>query len=415
MKRVSKTRILGIMLLMCVAPIILLMSCGESINVDAEWNTVLAHSIEDDMGYCVQQTSDLGYIVVGCNSSVIGSTDVWLIKLDENGRKKWDKSFHNSKGDEGYCVRQTSDDGYIIVGQTAQLDSYSSNVIREGDLWLIKTDSDGDEVWNKVLGGEDADTGHCVQQTTDGGYVILGGTASYGHGRGDFWLIKTDSNGNEVWSKTFGGSAMEEGKYVQQTSDGGYIMVGRTYSFGAGLTDIWLIKADSNGNEVWNKTFGGVDYDDGNCVQETSDGCYVLLGYTRSFGASVRDMDDMWLIKTDSDGNWVWSKRFGGLGGQSGNCVQETTDGGYILLGHNNSYTTNGCDVWLIKMDSDGNEVWDKTFGGPLLDSGYYVQETSDGGYIITGYFGSSPPFWARLIGYDVNINLWTIKVAGGK
>ena len=157
-----------------------------------------------------------------------------------------------------------------------------------------------DTAWTKTFGGNSNDIGYSVQQTTDGGYIITGYTSSSGNI--DIWLIKTDSNGDSLWTKTFGGSGDDLGQSVQQTTDGGYIITGYTTSFGNGYYDVWLIKTDSNGDEEWNQTFGGGGSDSGHSVQQTTDGGYIITGYTDSFGNGG---GDIWLIKTDSEGNTV--------------------------------------------------------------------------------------------------------------
>ncbi|MCW3133059.1 MAG: cohesin domain-containing protein [Methanophagales archaeon] len=184
----------------------------------------------------------------------------------------------------------------IIAGiASANNASMQTNALDEGIS--IQQTSAMPEEWNKTFGGADMDEGYSVQQTSDGGYIIAGYTDSYGAGSADVWLIKTDENGEEEWNKTFGGADWDVGRSVQQTSDGGYIIAGTTYSYGAdgaGWGDVWLIKTDENGNEEWNKTFGGADWDWGSSVQETSDGGYIIAGYTESYGAGDYDV---WLIK----------------------------------------------------------------------------------------------------------------------
>jgi len=343
---------------------------------ELEWSKTFGN-LGDDFGESVQQTPDGGYVIAGFTESYgAGGEDVWLIKTDSNGNKTWDKTFGGTSEDAGWSVRQTSDGGYIIAGSTS---SYGAGA---RDAWLIKADSNGNKAWDKTFGGTSDDAGWSVQQTLDGGYIIAGGTGSYGAGEGDVWLIKTDSNGNKVWDKTFGGTSDDAGWSVQQTSDGGYVIAGFTGSYGAGGEDVWLIKTDSNGNKVWDKTFGGTSLDDGESVQQTSDGGYIIAGYTESYGAGG---EDVWLIRTDSNGNKVWDKTFGGTSDDAGWSVQQTSNGGYIIAGSTGSYGAGEWDAWLIKTDSNGNKVWDKTFGGTSDDDGISVRQTSDGGYVIAG------------------------------
>ena len=215
-----------------------------------------------------------------------------------------------------------------------------------------------EEAWNKTFGGINWDRAHSVQQTSDGGYILAGYTDSYGAGSRDFWIVKTDSNGKEIWNKSFGGTGYDhawppDDGYdhawsVQQTSDDGYILAGFTNSYGAGGFDCWLVKTDSSGNEMWNKTFGGSDGDDARSVQQTSDGGYIFAGSTLSYSGGSHVC---WLVKTDSSGNKEWDKTFGGRYVSDGaRSVQQTTDGGYILAGFTNSYGAGYEDCWLIKV-----------------------------------------------------------------
>jgi hypothetical protein len=224
--------------------------------------------------------------------------------------------------------------------------------------------------WTKTFGGTLSDQGYSVQQTSDGGYIIAGDSLSFGEGNYDVYLMKTDALGNVEWTNTFGGTSSDQGRSVQQTSDGGYIIAGQSHSFGAGVSDVYLIKTDTSGNAVWTQTFGGIGIDEGYSVQQTSDGGYIIAGVTAS---------DVYLIKTDGSGNAVWEKTFGGNFGDQGASVQQTSDGGYIIAGDTWSFGAGNYDIYLIKTDASGNVVWTNTFGGELNDHGASVQQTSDG------------------------------------
>jgi len=348
----------------------------------SDWDEVEAGQRYEETG-AVEQTEDGGYIIVASTLSFgAGYYDVYLIKTDANGNETWSNPFGGTGLDAGHDVQQTKDGGYIIVGET---ESFGQGSLFEPDVYLIKTDANGNETWSNGFGTPNQDVGYSVQQTKDGGYIIVGETEIFeGTQSSDFnvLLLKTDANGNEIWRKTFGGTDFDLGKSVQETSNGGYIIVGRTWSFGAGESDFYLIKTDANGNETWSKTFGGTDIERGQSVQETADGGYIITGRTWSFGGGSADV---YLIKTDTNGNKTWSKTFGGTDWESGNSVQETADGGYIIAGETCPCPEGTGDVYLIKTDANGNEIWSKTFGGTGQDMGTSVQEIADGEYIIAG------------------------------
>ena len=327
-----------------------------------------------DYGNSVQQTIDGGYIITGeISSSENGSSDIWLIKTDSEGQEEWNQTFDGNDRDYGKSVKQTVDGGYIIIGSTGS-DYYY-------DAWLIKTDPKGTEEWNQTFGGDNKDYGNSVQQTIDGGYIITGEISSSGNGSSDVLLIKIDQQGQEEWIQTFGGSDYDIGNSIEQTYDGGYIITGSTRSYGNGSSDVLLIKTDQQGQEEWIQTFGGGYIDIGNSIKQTSDNGYIITGYTQSYGNGSRDV---WLIKTNSQGNEEWNQTFGGSYVDIGNSIQQTIDGGYIITGSRG--TDYYSDLWLIKTDYQGNEEWNQTFGGNDYDFGNSVQQTTDDGYIIIGH-----------------------------
>lgn len=346
-----------------------------------QWQKTFGGS-KGDVAYSVQQTSDGGFIIAGQTASFgPGDPNVYLIKTDPNGDIHWQKNFGGSNRDEGLSVQQTSDGGYIIAGATGPFGTGNT------DVYLIKTDPNGILQWQKTFGSSNNECGLSVQQTTDGGYIIAGYTYPPTAEDMDVYLIKTEPNGNSQWQKIFVGINWEYSDSVQQTSDGGYIIAGMTASYGVAYTDVCLIKTDPNGNIQWKKKFGGISSDAGHSVQQTSDGGYIIAGSTSSFGAG---WSDVYLVKTDPNGNKQWQNTFGGSDYDMAYSVQQTSDGGYIvsgLAGAINSSPIRGADVYIIKTDPNGNSLWQKTFGeSNYTDIAYSAQQTADGGYVITGY-----------------------------
>ncbi|MCJ7445886.1 MAG: hypothetical protein MUO26_15425 [Methanotrichaceae archaeon] len=330
-----------------------------------QWNKTFG-TADIDMGNSVEQTSDGGYIMTGYTRPGGDESIALLIKTDANGNELWNKTFNDFLGSS---VQQTSDGGYILTG--------SGNAA----IRLLKTDANGNMSWDKVFVELANSAGRSVRQTTDNGYIITGSVSNSQNIERNVTLIKTNSTGDVQWQETFGKSGNEDSRSVWQTSDGGYILTGNTNSYGNGLYDVWLIKTNDAGIEQWNKTFGETGNDLGYSVQETDDMGYIIAG-VKSYQPSG---EDVWLIKTDSAGNKIWDRTFGGTAQDRGYSVQQTRDGGYVVAGQTSSYGAGGADVWVIQTDPSGRELWNKTVGGDDSDSGRSVQQTRDGGYVIAG------------------------------
>jgi hypothetical protein len=331
-----------------------------------------------DQGRSIQQTSDGGYIIAG-EGRWGNNIDVHLIKTDANGDTLWAKSYGNNRTEVASCVQQTSDGGYVMVAEISGFSGENNNI------YLIKTNSVGDTLWTKIFDGGGYDYGYSIQQTWDAGYIIAGYTSSFGDDM-DAYLIKTDSNGVLMWSKTYGNLGSDYAYCVQQTSDGGYICAGGTHIGTPNYSNVLLFKTDINGVLLWAKRYGGIYEDAAFFVRQTSDGGYIICGSSWTWGAGA---SDVYLIKTDSIGITVWSKTFGGENYDHGYSIQQTSDSGYIIAGDTKSFGAGDEDVYLIKTNSIGDTIWTKTFGGIGLDRGYSVQQTIDGNYVVVGITGS--------------------------
>jgi hypothetical protein len=348
-------------------------SAEHELTVYHEWAKTFGGA-DSEVGNSVDLTQDGMYIITGfTESSGEGSGDVWLVKVDAAGDPVWTKTFGGMANDEGNSVRQTQDGGYVIAGRTK---SFGAGYY---DVWLIKTDSDGNKLWDKVYGGAEGDRAYSVQQTRDGGYIIVGFTESFGTGDYDVWLLKTDANGDTLWTRTFGDSTREWGSSVQQTSDGGYIVSATVESLGLGCEG-WLLKTDSMGMLVWSRTYSSVGLADARSVHQTPDGGYIVVGGT---GHKLA------LLKTDVEGNKVWSRAYGGEVDDYGFSVCATPDGRYVAAGLTQSYGEGVCDFWLVKVDVDGDPMWGRTYGGPRFDVPLSVRQTKDGGFVVVGYTDS--------------------------
>lgn len=327
-----------------------------------------------EAGNAVQQTSDGGYIIFGRQGITFGVSKVLLIKTDSDGQEQWHKLIGGNNNDnQGYAGQQTSDGGYIIAGFNSIL-GYMDNI------YLVKTNSDGDTLWTKSYGGSKSDIGWSVQQTTDGGYIVAGH-----HNDSLPCLLKTDAQGDTLWFKDYLPTGYNSGiaYSVQQTNDGGYVTTGFVYS-STSSDDLFIVKTDSNGDTLWTKTYGGTDATHGQCIKQTSDGGYIIAGGEGGFPPNYWDF--FWM-KTDSNGDTVWAKSYGGTSGEELYSVVESTDGNYFFAGIFDN-ASNGLDIILIKADNNGDTIWTKAFGDASHQFNGYdgcLKQTSDGGFVISG------------------------------
>jgi len=340
-----------------------------------------AKSYGERGGQCawsIQLTSDGGYAVAGwTRASGAGEADFWVLKLTADGTIEWEKIYGGIADDLADLIFQTSDGGYVVTGTTQSFGAGAE------DVWVLRLTADGTVLWAKTYGGTGEDEAVSIQQTTDGGYVVAGETESFGAGDWDLWILKLDAQGAIQWEKTYGGSDWETSSAdpIQQTSDGGYVVCGLTASFGAGGSDVWVLKLDAQGAIQWQKTYGTYNWEMSHAIRQTLDGGYAVAGYTWS---STGDAD-VWILKLAANGTVQWQKTWGGREEDRAWSIWETSDGGCVATGNTMSFGGGANDAWVLKLGADGAVQWQKTYGGHAYDVGESVRQTSDGGYVVAG------------------------------
>ncbi len=396
----------------------------------------------DDICFDVAATVDSGFIFTGQSNSFNdgGGNDVWVLKADANGDSVWSQSYGNEETDEhSYSILQTAnDDGFVLAGYvfSSNLNDANGLIIRlqsetitefQDDALLMKTDSNGDTLWTRMYGDSLTDRFRSVNLTSDGGFILSGNSDSYGTGQydQDFYLMKTDGDGNPIWTKVYGGTGSDICYSGIQTEDGGFVFAGDTDSFGEGLKDFWILKTDANGDTTWSKTIGTASKETCYDVQQTPDGGYILAGsddnnfyivlvklnesgetvWTSNFGlmqfevAVDQTLDGGFIVgsryfgsdwqfygaKVDVDGNLLWEKNWGGAGDDICFDVVSTADSGFIFIGFTDSYGAGSNDIWLLKTDANGDSTWMQTYGGVESDRGFAISQTDDNEFIIAG------------------------------
>lgn len=355
---------------------------------DMVWNKTFP-GIYSDVARQVQPTNDGGYIMVGESESFgPGTWSVYAVKSDSNGTLEWNKTYGGANFDFPLAIRQTTDNGYIIGTYTTSYPPSGTN------LRLIKLAENGDTLWTSVLPNSNGcilQFAGCVVQTDDGGYMIAG----YGWmppNNNQIQLFKTDPDGKLVWDKNYGGPSDDYGATIQATNDGNYILAGYTYSYGSGHDDGYMIKINPEGDTLWTSVIGGANYDSYRFVRPTSDGGYIAVGSTQSFGKGEQG----YVVKTGPTGVLQWTAAIGGDNNEAFEGVCENENHEYILTGTTNSYGNGLHDFMIVRLDSAGNTLGMKTYGGPDEDFGSTIEKVPGHGYIAAGtYTGNSYlDFW---------------------
>ena len=336
-----------------------------------------------EKAFSLIQTSDNKFVFTGYSKSFgNGERNIYLVKTDENGNELWGNTFSRSNWDFGYSVYETSDDGLIITGQT--LSENSGNY----DIYLIRTDANGDTLWTKSIDNSFNEYGRSVIQTDDGGFLITGWGQTPDSGS-KLILFKTDENGNVLWNNYIGGEFGNSGNSLQQTSDGGFIITGYKVT-GIGSCDLYLVKTNVYGDTLWTKGFSETGTNVacyGNDVKQTNDNGFIIAGYVEY---NVDD-SDIYLIRTNEYGDTLWTKTMGDLPDCGAESVQQTNDGGFIISGWKHEIGSGHYDIYVLKTDNFGDTLWSKSFGGDNNDVAYSLVEDNEGEFIIAGFTSSYP------------------------
>ena len=423
-----------------------------------QWQQSFGGTSGDEL-YCLRQTSDGGFVLGGYSGSSAGTgnkisqrcgsqADFWVVRLDADGSVLWDKSFGGFNVEYLYSPEETTDGGFILGGYSLSdpgMCSKTSPKYGMRDFWVVRLGSDGDKLWDKSFGGSGFEPLYSLQQTSDGGFILggysdsaagSGNKTSPNHGFSDFWVVRLDPEGNTLWDKSFGGSDIEYLYGLQETTDGGFILGGCSFSDPGtgdktspryGSADFWVVRLDTDGNMIWDKSFGGSEYDYLKSLQQTSDGGFILGGCSYS-GPGTGDKTspqygygDFWAVRLDADGNKVWDESFGGNDLDELTCLQETMDGGFIVGGR--SYSTAGSrmspyyggrDFWVVRLNAAGNKLWDMSFGGSDNDDLYSLQQTNDRGFILGGYSRSAPGTGNKESASYGAGDFWVVKLDAG-
>lgn len=356
---------------------------SETKPSEIKWSKTFG-GIGDDEGYFVLSTNDGGCIVLGYTKTEYNEfTDIYLIKIDENGDKEWDKTYGGDGSEYGKAMLKL-DNGYVIAG-TSNSEGFGEF---DYNAWLIKIDLSGNILWNKTYGGIYEDSANSIVETQNGDYIITGSKYSYSSRDLDLWVFKVNKTGDTIWSKTFGGTGFDEGRSIVQADDG-YVITGETnsYSKNDDYSDAWLLKVNTTGDHVWNKTFDGLGFNDlFNQIIETDSG-FIIVGHTQNITLTfwAEYYSNGYIVITDENGETL-SERIFEDDEETGISSVEKADDGYIVTGYIGPYGTGEGDIIVEKIDNIGNRIWLKNYGGDYSDAGVWIDRGTGNNYFVTGY-----------------------------
>lgn len=330
-----------------------------------------------DFGAELRITKDGGALVVGSTTSKgAGGYDAWMLRLDRDGKLLWERTMGGVGDEVIYGGGAMPDGGLTFVGYTA------SKGAGKKDLWVVRLDADGRVLWDRTYGGAEDDMAHGVTLVPDGGLIVVGHTESKGAGSADVWVLRLDVAGHVLWDRTFGGSQWEIGFDVTVLADGDLVVAGFTESFGAGGVDGLVLRYDHAGTLRWNKTFGGSETDQLFSVVAAPCGGLLVTGFTTSKEAGNADA---WLIRLDESGNVLWEQTYGGAAIDRAWTAAALPDGGFLVNARTQSKRAGGENLWLLRVDAQGDVLWDQVFGGTKHDWGFRLYRTDDGEWLVLG------------------------------
>lgn len=333
----------------------------------------------NDVGNAVLETADGGFLVTGYTASHgAGGTDLWLIRTDRNGDTLWTRTVGGPADDYGWDVEHAEDGGFAIVGFTASWGAGGE------DVWLVRIDERGDTLWTRTFGGDGDERAWSLAPTGDGGWVIAGQAEAADAGDFDLFLVRTDAEGEVVWITSHSGPGEERVFDVARVADGGFVFAGTTSDSVDGARDVSLVRVGDDGMLSWQRRFGGEGDAVGHGLVVTPEGGFLVVGYGEGSGV---DGSEIYLVRTDADGRELWSQRIGDEGEDRAMMGVRSSMGGYVIAGYT-STEAGDSDAYVVKVDEDGEPEWSERFGAAANDRGMMVGETRDGGYVLTGSLG---------------------------